>query len=186
MKNSQLCAIDERSSALILLVKAVMWNLIFPFCFLSYYAYSEELKCSALFPPEANLSEEKSCLILDAIGVDYDPHALKLFDHGIRVCGAINLSAKYLVLSKSSDGYIVILYGNACTSGMAGSDLVIFEKESDGSVRKVAEAVSVSNVEISNSIVDGHNSLIFHGPGLCHAIWIWNNGKYQLSNRICK
>lgn len=149
-------------------------------------AKSAQADCSYVFPSEIWLEPAESCRILKEIGLDYDPISKKLFDHSARTCGPIDFSAKSVNLSQQPDRYIVILFGNICSAGMAGTNFVLLEKSSSGAVRKVAEAAAVSKVIISAKVTNAHNELLLYGSGRCHAIWIWENGKYKFFNEMCK
>ena len=148
-------------------------------------AHSEKLDCSKIFPVGVNLTKEESCQALNAIGLDYDSVSGKLFFHNLHFCGPVNFSAKYAKLSLGDERYILIITGNACTSGIAGSEFYLLEIKRH-QFYKIADVASISRIEISKKINNFHNVLFLYGPGKCHAAWVWENGAYRFNENICK
>jgi hypothetical protein len=73
---------------------------------------------------------------------------------------------------------VLVIFGNSCTSGMAGSSAVLFIKDSAGQYQpnlgfpaSSAEPQSTSNL--------GYPDLLIGGPGFCFPLWRWNGTAYD-------
>lgn len=93
-------------------------------------------------------------------------------------------SAEVLPTDMNKDGLeeIFVSYGNTYTSGMTGSEIVLFIKtngryqENLGFPGLIPDALSSSN--------QGYPDLLIGGPGFEFPIWRWNGNKYNLHRRV--
>jgi hypothetical protein len=74
---------------------------------------------------------------------------------------------------------VLVVFGNTCTSGMAGSSVVLFIKDS-------ARAGYSTNLGFPGASADpqatsnlGYPDLLIGGPGFCFPIWRWNGTEYE-------
>jgi hypothetical protein len=72
---------------------------------------------------------------------------------------------------------VLVTYGNTCTSGMAGSSVVLFVKDASGKYQPqlgfpgmVAEVLPAKH--------EGYPELLIGGPGFCFAAWRWDGKAY--------
>lgn len=96
-----------------------------------------------------------------------------------------SFSAIVLPTDMNKDGIeeIFIAYGNTYTSGMTGSDIVLFIKEWKGSYKKglgfpgmIPDALSTSN--------KAYPDLLIGGPGFEFPVWRWNGKEYDFYKKI--
>lgn len=78
---------------------------------------------------------------------------------------------------------VLVISGNTCTSGMAGSSALLFIKDSAGTYRPnfgfpaaSAEPQSTSNL--------GYPDLLIGGPGFCFPLWRWDGKEYQYLKQV--
>ena len=78
---------------------------------------------------------------------------------------------------------VLVIAGNSCTSGMAGSSAVLFIKDSAGTYQPnlgfpaaSAEPQSTSNL--------GYPDLLIGGPGFCFPLWRWNGTVYDFLKQV--
>ena len=72
---------------------------------------------------------------------------------------------------------IIVDYGNACLSGMAGTSVMLFVRDASGTLRSnlglpglIAEVLPTQNL--------GYSDLLIGGPGFCFTVWRWNGEQY--------
>lgn len=73
---------------------------------------------------------------------------------------------------------VLVLYGNSCTSGMAGSSVVLFIEDAAGKYQ--------TNLGFPGASADpkpekskGYPDLVIGGPGFCFPVWRWNGKAYD-------
>jgi hypothetical protein len=73
---------------------------------------------------------------------------------------------------------VLVIAGNTCTSGMAGSSAVLFIKDSAGTYQSNLgfPAASADPQPTSNL---GYPDLLIGGPGFCFPVWRWDGKEYQ-------
>ncbi len=140
--------------------------------------------CSRSFPKSLALSEQDACKILTLAGVSYDRARKALVASAVRGCGPISWSAEYIALHVALHSDVLAIFGNSCTSGVAGSDAAVLEKIQGrwAVLLAVGGANSITATEMSRH---GYRYLIVGGPGMCHSIWIWNGRKYVFQKKHC-
>jgi hypothetical protein len=73
---------------------------------------------------------------------------------------------------------VLILFGNSCTSGMAGSSAVLLIRSPKGgySTNLGFPAGAVDTLPTRNL---GYPDLLIGGPGFCFPVWRWNGREYD-------
>ena len=86
-------------------------------------------------------------------------------------------------LNKDEKEEIFILFGNSYTSGMAGSSIVLFIADKNGSYKK--------NLNFSGMLPDalatinlGYPDLLIGGPGMEFPVWRWNGKAYDYYKEV--
>ena len=79
---------------------------------------------------------------------------------------------------------VLVVYGNSCTSGMAGSSVVLFVKDS-------AAAGYSTNLGFPGASADpqptsnlGYPDLLIGLPGFCFPVWRWNGTAYDFLESV--
>ena len=74
---------------------------------------------------------------------------------------------------------VLVIYGNSCTSGMAGSSVALFIEDAAGKYQ--------TNLGFPGASADpkpekskGYPDLLIGGPGFCFPVWRWNGKAYDL------
>lgn len=128
-----------------------------------------------LFPDSTTVSEDDQRGIFQQLGytVSADGTALEAPD-----CGTIYSQVEETDLNGDGVVEIFVQGGNSCTSGMAGSSIVLFIKEAGGSYNSHLgfPAGGWSKLETSNA---GFPDLAIGGPGFCEAVYRWDGTTYQ-------
>jgi hypothetical protein len=94
-------------------------------------------------------------------------------------CGPIYVTeARDVDLNEDGTAEFIVIAGNACTSGMAGSSVVLFVKDAEGhyGTHLGFPAGAWRKLETSNL---GFPDLAFGGPGFCESVWRWDGSTYQ-------
>ncbi len=73
---------------------------------------------------------------------------------------------------------VLVIYGNSCTSGMAGSSVVLFIKDSAGGYSTNLGFPGASADPQSTSNL-GYPDLLIGLPGFCFPVWRWNGTAYD-------
>ena len=73
---------------------------------------------------------------------------------------------------------VLVIYGNSCVSGAAGSSVVLFIKDAAGEYQ--------TNLGFPGASADpkpekskGYPDLVIGGPGFCFPVWRWNGKAYD-------
>lgn len=80
----------------------------------------------------------------------------------------------------NGDGHkeILVIFGNTCTSGMAGSSAVLFIKDSAGQYQPNL-GFPASSAEPQSTSNQGYPDLLVGGPGFCFPLWRWTGTAYD-------
>jgi len=78
---------------------------------------------------------------------------------------------------------VLVISGNSCTSGMAGSSAVLFIKDSAGTYRPNLGFPAASADPQSTSNL-GYPDLLIGGPGFCFPLWRWDGTEYQYLKQV--
>jgi hypothetical protein len=78
---------------------------------------------------------------------------------------------------------VLILFGNDCTSGMAGSSAVLLIRGPKGgySTNLGFPAGAVDTLPTRNL---GYPDLLIGGPGFCFPVWRWNGKEYEYLENV--
>jgi hypothetical protein len=92
--------------------------------------------------------------------------------------GPINYETHLEDLNHDGVPEVIVLSGNVCTSGTAGSSIHLFIKGRDGKYRSHLGFPASSYEKLSTSN-KGFPDLTFGGPGFCHGVWRWDGNSYK-------
>ena len=83
---------------------------------------------------------------------------------------------QFLDLNRDGAPEVLVVFGNTCTSGMAGTSVVLFIK-TQGQYRMNLgfPAAEVTPLDTRNR---GYADLLIGGPGFCFPVWRWNGSDY--------
>ncbi len=129
-----------------------------------------------LFPDSTTVPEDDQRAIFDLLGytVSADGTALEAVD-----CGPIYVS-RVEETDLNGDGVleVFVMAGNACTSGMDGSSLALFIKDTEGRYGSHLgfPAGGWTTLETSNA---GFPDIASGGAGFCESVWRWDGTTYQ-------
>lgn len=73
---------------------------------------------------------------------------------------------------------VLVIFGNTCTSGMAGSSALLFIKDSAGTYQPNLGFPAASADPQPTSDL-GYPDLLIGGPGFCFPTWRWNGTTYE-------
>ena len=128
-----------------------------------------------LFPDSTTVSEDDQRAIFEQLSytVSADGTALEAPD-----CGSIYSQVEETDLNGDGVVEVFVLAGNSCTSGMAGSSIVLFVKDVEGRYGPHLgfPAGGWTRLETSNA---GFPDIAIGGPGFCEAVWRWDGATYQ-------
>ncbi len=121
------------------------------------------------------LSTGEQIDIARSLALTVSPDATELLDGA---CG-LPVSTRMSFPDLNGDGgpEVVVDYGNACTSGMAGTSVALFVKDPSGHYR-LGLGVTGLIAEVRTSTTPGFADLLIGGPGFCFGVWHWNGREY--------
>lgn len=126
-------------------------------------------------PDSTTISEDDQRAIFGLLGytVSADGTALEVMD-----CGSIYTQTQEDDLNGDGVAEVFVLGGNSCTSGGAGSNLILFIKDAEGSwVTNLGfPAGGWTKLETANL---GYTDLAIGGMGFCEAVYRWDGSTYQ-------
>lgn len=103
-----------------------------------------------------------------------------------KVCGRPVQYQSWLEdLNGDSRKEVIIVVGNACANGTAGSEAMIFENVGAGSWRKVFGAAA-GGIAVLPSKTMGWADIKPEAPGYCRAIWAWAGTAYVVSRTVAE
>jgi len=73
---------------------------------------------------------------------------------------------------------VLVVYGNSCTSGMAGASVVLFIQNATGKYEANLGFPGVS-ADPKPEKSKGYPDLLIGGPGFCFPVWRWNGKAYD-------
>lgn len=95
------------------------------------------------------------------------------------MCGQL-ASANVEFRDMNADGTqeVLVIFGNSCTSGHAGSSAALFIRNREGNLQANLgfPAASADPLPEKNG---GYPDLLIGGPGFCFAVWRWNGTTYD-------
>ncbi|HET9334071.1 MAG TPA: hypothetical protein VFQ21_10885 [Gemmatimonadota bacterium] len=129
-----------------------------------------------LFPADSTtIAEADQRAIFDQLGytVGADGSSLEVVD-----CGTIFAWADEEDLNGDGVPEVFVIGGNSCTSGMAGSNLSLFIRDTEGGwgMNLGFSAGGWTKLETGNQ---GWPDLSIGGPGFCEAVYRWDGSTYQ-------
>jgi len=122
------------------------------------------------------LSSADQLLIFQSVGLVVDSTGTGFVDD---ICGQPG-GAAVSFSDWNGDGKpeVLVIAGNSCTSGMAGSSAVLFIKDSAGTyLPNLGFPASSADPQPSSSL--GYPDLLIGGPGFCFPVWRWNGKEYD-------
>lgn len=92
-------------------------------------------------------------------------------------CGALDLVVDVTDLNADGEHEVFVRWGNACTSGIAGSSLSLFLKDPDGRFRHELGFPAGGYRVLTRG--NGYPDLEIGGPGFCFPVWSWTGTAYE-------
>jgi len=96
----------------------------------------------------------------------------------IEGCGDVDASVELVDLNGDGRVEVFVLFGNTCWSGMAGSNLLLFVRDTAGHFQPNLgfPAAAYTPLSVGNG---GFPDLQVSGPGFCDGVWRWDGASYQ-------
>jgi hypothetical protein len=96
-------------------------------------------------------------------------------------CGVVPVNTEIKDLNADGQSEVLMLIGNACTSGVIGSTLYLFTQEADQRVQRHF-GFSASGYELLPTKNDAWPAFLVKGTGNCQPVWKYKSGRYGFSN----
>jgi len=93
-------------------------------------------------------------------------------------CGPVEFRAEIVDLNEDGTSEVMLVAGNACTSGNTGTSVHLFMADSTGRYSHQLGFPAAGYRALANK-GDGFPDLAFTGPGFCHGVWRAYGGRYQ-------
>jgi hypothetical protein len=122
------------------------------------------------------LSQAEQLAIYQSLGIKLDSTGKGFLDTSCDQPAGVVVS--FPDLNGDGTKEVLVFFGNSCTSGMTGSSVLLFIKNSAGAYSSnfgfpgaSADPQPTSNL--------GYPDLLIGGPGFCFPIWRWDGTSYQ-------
>lgn len=122
-----------------------------------------------------DLSAEERLQVFNLLDLDVTPDGRGFTD---RVCGRpAGATVEFRDMNSDGRQEVLVIFGNDCTSGMAGSSAVLLIRDAGGKLQPNLgfPAASADPMKESNL---GYPDLLIGGPGFCFPVWQWNGKEY--------
>ncbi len=121
------------------------------------------------------LSQREQSSILDLTGLRLAPSGDLFLD---AIC-ALPAAAAAQFFDLNHDGVpeVLVVFGNSCTSGLAGQSLGLFVKRG-GRYRFNLGFPGISATPLATGNL-GYDDLLIGGPGNCAPVWRWSGREYE-------
>jgi hypothetical protein len=114
--------------------------------------------------------------IFAALGLKVAPDGKSFED---TICGQpAGAEVEFRDMNGDGKEEVLVIYGNSCVSGHAGSSVVLFIKDGGGKYQ--------ANLGFPGASADpkaekskGYPDLLIGGPGFCFPVWRWNGKAYD-------
>ncbi len=123
-----------------------------------------------------DLSAAERGQVFGGIGLVVAPDGKSLVDG---ICGQpASASVEFRDMNADGKQEILVTFGNSCTSGHAGSTVVLFVRNREGNLQANLgfPAASADPLPDRN---EGYPDLLIGGPGFCFGVWRWNGTTYD-------
>jgi hypothetical protein len=122
------------------------------------------------------LSDADRSSILTELGLRATDDGRSLVDG---TCGRpVDHRVSFPDLDGDGTNEVVVDFGNACTSGLAGTSVALFVRDLAGRLRP-SLGVPGLIAEIRPRERGGFPDLLIGGPGFCFGVWQWTGEAYQ-------
>lgn len=122
------------------------------------------------------LSNADQAQIFEMVGLVVDSTGKGFVDE---TCGQpASTAVSFSDWNHDSTPEVLVISGNTCTSGMAGSSAVLFIKDSAGTYQPNL-GFPAASADPQSTLNLGYPDLLIGGPGFCFPIWRWNGTEYE-------
>lgn len=124
---------------------------------------------------QGDLSAEERLQVFNLLALTIAPDGKGFIDQS---CGQ-PAGAKVEFRDMNSDGRqeVLVIFGNLCTSGMAGSSALLLIRDAGGIFQPNLGFPAASADPLPESNL-GYPDLLIGGPGFCFPVWRWNGKEY--------
>jgi len=125
---------------------------------------------------QGDLSAAERGQVFGAIGLAVAPDGKSFLDGS---CGQpADASVEFRDMNADGKQEALVIFGNSCTSGHAGSSAVLFIRDPAGNLQANLgfPAASADPLPEKNQ---GYPDLLIGGPGFCFGVWRWNGATYD-------
>jgi hypothetical protein len=122
-----------------------------------------------------DLSAEDRLQVFNLLGLSVAPGGKGFID---QVCGQ-PAGAKVEFRDMNADGRqeVLVIFGNDCTSGMAGSSALLLIRDAGGKLQPNLGFPAASADPLPQTNLS-YPDLLIGGPGFCFPVWRWNGKEY--------
>jgi len=126
---------------------------------------------------ESRLSGDEMAAVFATFGefLTISDDSLRLDDSN---CGDIMPEVEVVDLNRDGTQEVFVLWGNSCTSGMAGRSLTLLIRGPSGDYERNF-GFPAAGWAAQAPGEDGWPDLIIDGPSFCHPIWTFRAGRYE-------
>ena len=129
---------------------------------------------------DGGLTVAEQNLIYESLGMSVDSAGT-----GFTMCdqpaGAV---ASFSDWNKDGNKEVLVIYGNSCTSGMTGSSVALFIKDSGASGYTTNLGFPGASADPQPTSNLGYPDLLIGLPGFCFPVWRWDGKEYQFLESV--
>jgi hypothetical protein len=122
-----------------------------------------------------DLSAEERLQVFNLLGLSVAPGGKGFIDQACgQPAGAI---VEYRDMNADGRQEVLVIFGNDCTSGMAGSSALLLIRDAGGKLQPNLGFPAASADPLPEKNL-GYPDLLIGGPGFCFPVWRWNGKEY--------
>ena len=125
---------------------------------------------------KGKLTASEQRVIFDALGLKLAPDGAGLVDTSCEQ--PASAVVEFRDMNADGKDEVLVIFGNSCLSGMAGSSVALFIQDASGKYQTnfgFPGASADPQAEKSK----GYPDLLIGGPGFCFPVWRWNGKAYD-------
>ena len=124
---------------------------------------------------QGDLSADERLDVFKLLALNVTPDGKGFTD---QVCGRpAGASVEFRDMNADGRQEVLVIFGNDCTSGMAGSSALILIRDAGGKLQPNLGFPAASADPLPESNL-GYPDLLVGGPGFCFPVWRWNGKEY--------
>lgn len=124
---------------------------------------------------QGDLSADERLWVFNLLALTVTPDGKGYTD---QACGQpADASVEFRDMNSDGRQEVLVIHGNSCTSGMAGSSALLLIRDAGGTLQPNL-GFPAASADPLPEMSQGYPDLLIGGPGFCFPVWRWNGKEY--------